>query len=256
MATCLYPLRLPYAIVPCGRCNICRHNRGADWVTRLILESQLSYKAMYFMTLTYKRAPVSGVSKKDLQLFFRRVRKKCKVRFFAVGEYGERYGRPHYHVIIFQKTGTLEDLVTSWKLGHVDVGNVTPKSCAYVAGYAVKGSRWPVIKNKPFALMSRKPGIGADHLIPSMRKYYLETLDTRVFDGKQFRRMPRYFRKKLFNDVDAKLIAERNTEKHLKAEKELIRKLTKLKYRDPVKEIHLRKVAFNHYLKLKKTKKL
>lgn len=256
MATCLYPLRLPHAVVPCGRCNICRHNRGADWVTRLILEGQFPYAATYFLTLTYKRAPVSGVCKGDLQRYFKRARKSCKFRYFAVGEYGERYGRPHYHAIIFLASGSLEDLCAAWRLGHVDVGNVTPQSCAYVAGYAVKGSRWPAIRNKPFALMSRKPGLGYGHLSAVMRKYYLDTLETRVFDGQQFRRMPRYFRKKLFGDSDAQEIAKRNTAKHLEVEADLLRKLTKLGYRDPVQEVFNRKMAYNKRLARTKTKKL
>lgn len=254
MATCLYPLRLPYAVVPCGRCNICRRNTAMDWTTRLILESKGDYKAMYFLTLTYKREPKQGLILSDLQRYLKRVRKKCNVRYFAVGEYGERFGRAHYHVIMFVKTGTLDHIVNSWKAGLVDVGMVSAQSCAYVANHSLKVSRQPSWKNPTFRVMSKRPGIGSNYLTREMRKYHIESLSTQVFDGEQFKRMPRYYRKKLFADADAKFIAERNTKQFMKAQEDLIRKLTRLGYRDPIKEIESRKKAFNQRLTKTKTK--
>jgi hypothetical protein len=45
--------------------------------------------------------------KRDLQLFFKRLRKAypdVKLRYFACGKYGEQFARPHYHVILFGKS--------------------------------------------------------------------------------------------------------------------------------------------------------
>lgn len=60
----------------------------------------------YFITLTYseKNIPENmSLEKSHLQKFFKRLRKQLtsKVRYFAVGEYGTKKGRPHYHVILF-----------------------------------------------------------------------------------------------------------------------------------------------------------
>ena len=133
MATCLYPLKMPHATVPCGRCNICRHNIAQDWTVRLVLESMADYIGCYFLTLTYRNAPKSGLIKSDVQRWCKRARKKASFRYFAVGEYGSRFARPHYHVIVFLKSGSIDDVVSAWETesgyrGYVDVGTVTIRS--------------------------------------------------------------------------------------------------------------------------------
>lgn len=133
-----------------------------------------------FVTLTYKEEPAGGnLEPRDLQLFLKRLRNAIaptKVRFFAVGEYGENTFRPHYHLSLFGlspfsnigstirgATGIIED---AWGLGYVDVAELNEKTTQYVAGYVVKkftdwrdnrlGNRHP-----EFARMSLRPGIGA-----------------------------------------------------------------------------------------------
>ena len=63
-----------------------------------------------FLTLTYadEHLPPNGsLVVADLQKFIKRLRKHyakrnngIKLRYYACGEYGDRYGRPHYHAII------------------------------------------------------------------------------------------------------------------------------------------------------------
>jgi len=90
------------------------------------------------------------------QLFMKRLRKKFepkKVRFFHCGEYGEQYGRPHYHAIIFNldfpdkefykmsgehRIYTSKILEGLWPFGASWIGTVTFESAAYVARYIVK----------------------------------------------------------------------------------------------------------------------
>jgi hypothetical protein len=58
-----------------------------------------------FLTLTYadKMLPADrSISVKHWQLFAKRLRKEVgPFRFYHVGEYGEKKGRPHYHAMIF-----------------------------------------------------------------------------------------------------------------------------------------------------------
>ena len=90
-------------VVPCGKCIACLHNKRSDWQFRLRQEHKASKSSM-FVTLTYRRKflPEGGsLSKRDLQLFLKRLRKKdesVKIRYYAVGEYGSQRKRAHYHL--------------------------------------------------------------------------------------------------------------------------------------------------------------
>lgn len=89
-----------------------------------------------------------------------------KIRYYAVGEYGDETQRPHYHVALFGLDGMSTDLIEEkWKKGHVYVGDLSRESAQYICGYILK----KMTKSDPRlngrvrerALMSRKPGIGA-----------------------------------------------------------------------------------------------
>lgn len=136
-----------------------------------MLEST-QHAAAWFVTLTYSPAfyPKSGsLIPEDLTKFLKRLRERSgdRIKYFAVGEYGDVSGRCHYHLIIF---GLLDasHIAKCWKCGYVHIGFVTPASCNYIASYTVKGmtraddarlhGRYP-----EFARMSLRPhGLGYD----------------------------------------------------------------------------------------------
>lgn len=137
------------------------------------------HPAASFVTLTYDEDHVPDeLDPKVLQDWLKRFRFNIgKVRFFGVGEYGERTFRPHFHVALFgydRRDFALNryslavdgsDLKKSWEFGNVHVGELTLKSAAYVAGYTVKKmTRDDDIrlggKHPEFARMSLRPGIG------------------------------------------------------------------------------------------------
>jgi hypothetical protein len=110
------------------------------------------------------------------------------------GEYGENFGRPHFHACIFghdfydkklwkrTPSGSLlyrsEHLETLWPFGYSSVGDVNFESAAYVARYIMKkvtgkkahehyeqidDDSGEIVKRVPeFNKMSLKPGIGAE----------------------------------------------------------------------------------------------
>jgi hypothetical protein len=117
-----------------------------------------------------------------------------KVRFYMAGEYGENFGRPHFHACIFgydfhdkklwkrtpsgsliYRSDYLEEL---WSLGYSSIGDVNFESAAYVARYIMKkitgknadehyqkvdDLTGEIINRKPeFNKMSLKPGIGLE----------------------------------------------------------------------------------------------
>ena len=227
--------------IPCGRCVACRLAYSRQWADRCMLEAS-QYDSNFFVTLTYDddHLPFSDVVdsetgeivhnatlvKRDLQLFFKRLRKAFpdqRIRYYACGEYGSKTYRPHYHAIIFNLH--LDDLVLYkqtfdgynyfnspsidrvWKHGYVVLTNVTWDTCAYTARYILKkkfGSSaefYDRYKIEPeFTTMSRRPGIG--------RQFYDDHKDS-IFesdyiylgspDGSRSIKPPRYF-ERLFDE--------------------------------------------------------
>ena len=168
-------------VFTCGRCLSCRINRRRTWTARLVLESLLWGLDSSFITLTYdeKNCPIDGSLKpKDLQDFIKRLRRHFnarKIRYYAVGEYGDRSFRPHYHLVVYG-VGPLEiagsdfigkPLSTIWGKGFVYATDVNENTAQYVAQYVCKkmtsrddprlGGKFP-----EFSRMSLKPGIGKD----------------------------------------------------------------------------------------------
>lgn len=102
-----------YNYLPCGGCLACRIERRQELTLLQLLEASL-HDENWFLTLTYNDALVNFSLETNykwpLQAFNERMRLHYKYlgldyRYFACGEYGERYGRPHYHLSIFGLTG-------------------------------------------------------------------------------------------------------------------------------------------------------
>lgn len=121
-----------------------------------------------FVTLTYSddELPYSeNLIYSHVQKFLKALRKRGhKVRFYAAGEYGELYGRPHWHLCLFgykptdleffKKTWNNDILYTSPSIdeawfrrdrqgrnvnrGFATVGNLTHESAGYAARYCLK----------------------------------------------------------------------------------------------------------------------
>lgn len=144
----------------CGRCPGCRMATGRMWSIRCLHES-LSHYCSSFVTLTLADDLLAERLDHGLfQLFVKRLRKRVgELRYFMCGEYGELYGRAHYHAILFgvDHQALVEE---SWKLGHVRSDDVTPASISYVTGYVTKASSEPFGKPRPYRKMSRRPALG------------------------------------------------------------------------------------------------
>lgn len=95
---------------PCGKCDFCRERKSSEYAFRAACETVIYPIMPLFVTLTYKDQclPKNGVEKVHLQKFFKRLRARLDYlgyssdfRYLAVGEYGGKYGRPHYHIILW-----------------------------------------------------------------------------------------------------------------------------------------------------------
>lgn len=207
--------------VPCGRCMGCKLERSRQWAIRCVHENQM-HKESCFVTLTYRNENLKfnfvrpTLYPRDLQLFFKKLRKKYNgkpIRYFACGEYGERYYRPHYHAIIFghdfedkkyhntendNKTYTSSLLDDVWSHGNCLIGDVTFQSAAYVARYIMDkklGREVTYYKDHDiepeFVRMSRRPGIGSTWI----DKYEMDVFpqDKIILNGGVPSTVPRYY---------------------------------------------------------------
>lgn len=143
------------ATMPCGHCDGCRRRKRDDWAIRCTHEAKL-YRHNTFITLTYdpENLPVNGsLVPHHMDRFLDNLRKRLNrkpFRFFACGEYGDNFHRPHYHILLFdywpedarQAIGTdyfsSKFLTDKWKKGHVSIGQVTYASAKYAAKYTLK----------------------------------------------------------------------------------------------------------------------
>lgn len=111
--------------IGCGQCWECRLQKVRDWAVRMMCEAWIQEengRGSTMLTLTYdpenvpyvydgkNRTDVMTLSKRDLNLFTKRLRERLRRRglenfkYFGCGEYGdnggELFGRPHYHIIL------------------------------------------------------------------------------------------------------------------------------------------------------------
>ena len=178
---CAFPIESTYGHRhPCGQCMPCRINTRRKRVARILMEGRL-HKQNSWLTLTYDDEhlpwadcdgmlmPVLRVS--DWQKWIKRYRKDAGrpgIRYFGVGEYGDQYGRPHWHAVMFG-----EDAVDcearmrrTWTAGKVLHCRPLEEFAAhYASGYCVK--KWTKHGDERLAgrpaersFSSRSPALG------------------------------------------------------------------------------------------------
>ena len=155
--------------IPCGQCIRCKLDRAAAWSVRCVHESKL-YDSNCFVTLTYDDDNMPedwSLRHEDFREFMRTLRSyydrsqfdigrdhRRKVKFFMCGEYGDRFGWPHYHSLLFNydfkdkkyfrttdtghKVFTSDILSEFWGKGICEIGNVSYDSAGYIARYCTK----------------------------------------------------------------------------------------------------------------------
>lgn len=240
MAQCFYPYYVErkfyhnqedrHVPVPCGKCPNCLKRRVESWAFRLDQESKLHSK-QFFITLTYNsdHVPLTPntfltLRKKDLQKFFKRLRKRtgAKLRYYAVGEYGTKHKRPHYHLILFSDNKCTElDILKSWidpvsrqAIGNVHFGSVEQGSIRYTIQYYDKGD-WKRNHERDdrepeFSIMSKS--LGQNYLTPKTVNYIIANPSRpylTVPGGKKIA-IPEYYKKRIFDYNSLQKVVEQH----------------------------------------------
>jgi len=146
-----------------------------------MLLEQMQHGDSAFVTLTYSEENVplrltddgpvpDTLDPEDTQKFMKKLRKRLyprELRYFLVGEYGDKTWRPHYHAAIFGLSiFDAASVDAAWGKGFTHTGDLTSASAQYVAGYVTKkltSPDHPDLQGRypEFARMSLRPGIGA-----------------------------------------------------------------------------------------------
>lgn len=224
--------------VPCGLCMPCRVKRRRLWTNRLIFESML-HSHQCFVTLTYEdlKVPQGGnLVPKDVVLWLKRLRAAVcpvRLRYFLVGEYGEKTWRPHYHALLFGMPYSVQServVQQTWGLGFVQLGDVSQGSIRYTVGYTLKKMTRkgdPRLQGRApeFARMSTHPGIGhayALQLVSSLRenKAALSALangavPSAVLMGRKRMMLGRYLRQVVADETKLPMVSEERREAYL-----------------------------------------
>lgn len=166
---CLSPIRLKdRTIVACRGCTLCRDNRLNDLIGRCVAEQKISSLSLS-VTLTY-----AGDTPFAVILYYRHIQNMLKslrtdgykVRYICAGEYGEKKGRAHWHIVLFfQGKAPAYELNTRinwkyWPHGFSYFQQPDYKGFRYVMKYALKQENG--VKS---LAMSKKPPLGYDFFI-------------------------------------------------------------------------------------------
>lgn len=222
--------------VPCGKCWQCALEYTKAWTFRAGQEAKRSWR-IDFYTFTYNDdfcpviydsygLPLMTLKKRDIQAFFKKLRKACNcpgMRYYCVGEYSpDSYqlnngiwtsgNRPHYHIILFNGPSP-EQVDKAWSnfsdsRGFIKRRRVddVSKGIWYLTKYLNKKFEWisDDIREKPKPLSSK--GFGRNYLSPSVLAYHRSCVEhcflTVAGNGKVFRQsMPRYYGEHIYRPV-------------------------------------------------------
>lgn len=182
-------------MVACRKCTECKAAKRRHWVGRINAEMQTA-KTVTFATFTYGDGDGNGsdwLDYKDLQKAFKRLRRaEYYFRYVAVGEYGGKNQRAHFHALIFWQSDEPpvpmdchvypEDWTPNkdphrskvtqdfWPNGFLQFERPRSRqgSAAYIMKYLDKG-------DLPFSY-SKLPALGTEYLLQYARQHAVEGL--------------------------------------------------------------------------------
>lgn len=211
--------------IPCRHCQGCRIDRRTMWERRITAE-YIKHRCA-FVTLTYsdyflpynEGAIMPTLRHKDLKKYLDNLRHQIKnmkdelftngntkeYKTVAVGEYGEKGGRPHYHILFLGldwKTFQTQ-IKKAWsEKGIVDVGPIKKGGIRYILKYMDK-QQFGTYRHAQYTdqgreipKMSFSKGIGKDWIISqgeNIQKYGAAKAGQRLIP------IPSYWKNKLMN---------------------------------------------------------
>lgn len=188
--------------VPCGKCSLCMKKHYDSWNFRLNKELERSSSA-HFVTLTYNDENLKALNKRDIQLFMKRLRKlePNKLKYFLVGEHGSKFGRPHYHAIIFNLTDP-DNIQKAWNMGFTYAPPVrSTGSISYTLKYIYKATNY-----ERFTMMSKNLG---SNYTEKMKEFHAQDIERCYVINNGFKKsMPKYYKERIYSETQRKQVTE------------------------------------------------
>lgn len=236
----------------CGKCMECKRFYAREWSLRCVLEASVHPEdSNYFCTFTYNDdcipynffyynekndcLRIPQLVKKDYQNFLKRLRSRgAKFRYFLAGEYGDKFERPHFHIVFFGLDKVyLSQLKLCWNFGFIDIKPFLPGAGYYVAGYCQKKlygqdkEKESVFRIPSFNRCSLNPPLGFEMFLKlkKLGKIKLNDKGYEVinFNGFDFP-IPRSFNRKLGKKTDLLLLHEQQKQTLQQLNSDLLKK--------------------------------
>lgn len=255
--------------LPCGKCELCRVDMRYSKALRIMLEAESWPEKSYFITLTFDNDHLGDgeLDHNEWSQFIKNFRQKfCQAKYCKIkdrggkrhgkeysltfkkikqvmcGEYGDTFGRKHFHGIIFNhrfddtrftgfysKKGnpiyTSDSLRDVWAKGAVQVEEVTFDLALYVGAYVTDTIDDPEAsagrKKKQYGRFGK--GIGLEWI----KKYWKDVLVSgKVSTFDRDYPAPRYFLKKI-EELHPERYAAWKLEKTLRLKKQRAQNIEK-----------------------------
>lgn len=169
---------------------------------------------------------------------------ESKIKYYAVGEYGTRTKRPHYHAIIFNATldkilkpedveqikqgvipldGKYQFESPMWEYGHITIGKLTEASSQYILKYIQKQKKIPLFKGddrtKEWAASSK--GLGLNYINEKTIKFHQRDINRQYLTKENGEKvgMPRYYKDRLYQKWQRELVTMRLQKEELEKHK-------------------------------------
>jgi len=170
--------------VQCRKCETCLQARKRQWVGRILAEMQTCQET-WFTTHTYGGGYENGeaywIDYADIQKMFKRLRKDgYKFKYIAVGEYGEKRSRGHFHLMLFWQSdpppvSEMNERIQFeyWPHGYsqIEYPRSGQGSAAYIMDYMNKANLKEAVMK-----YSKNPMLGSEYLQEYARKTAREGL--------------------------------------------------------------------------------
>lgn len=140
----------------------------------------------FFMTFTYEDSELPVTVEGDVTLekkyflkWIENVQREIgSFRYYVVGEYGELYGRPHYHMAVFpEHHSQVPALRVKWRKGFSSAYEINHARARYLANYTAKkltkltDERLSPGQEPEFRTSSRNPPLGSE-FVKAIIKHY------------------------------------------------------------------------------------